>query len=446
MIKLTGKNSLDCRVYEEVDTMLYDIIIIGAGVGGLTAAQNLSKKGLNVIILEARNRIGGRIHTDRSSGTPIDLGASWIHDLYHNPIAAAADQYGLKLIAHNSIFKCYGEHAIYYGSNDRIVKGDLGQLKNYIKHFLTTFSAQSLDADVATILTNFSTLNPLKNEQQVKCWLANLMSCWTGADLNKQSIFAWQGDDIDAHAYVVNGYDHLIQALAQHLTIVLQQEVVMVDYQNQYVTVVTRDQRVYQAKRAIITVPIGVLKNNYITFQPPLPVAKRNSILQIGSGLLNKIILRFPYCFWDKDALSLQILSKQQDAIQFYINYYALLKIPVLVAICGGSLAELIEALPEAECHEYALSPLREIYGNIYVSPTSANVTHWRHDRYSLGAYSYLVRGSSPDCFDKLGDSINQKLYFAGEATHNSMYGTVHGAFLSGLRVTEELNLIYQRE
>ncbi|AIT63451.1 flavin monoamine oxidase family protein [Coxiella burnetii] len=239
-------------------------------------------------------------------------------------------------------------------------------------------------------------------------------------------------------SYLLSGYGRVIDPLVQKLKIVLQSPVSHVNYSDDYVEVIA-NHRAYYAKAVIVTIPIGVLQKGKVIFSPALPPRKQNAIMQIGSGLLNKIIIEFPDCFWEKEALSLQYLPASQPTVAFYVNYQKLMDVPFLVGLAGGSLAETIEKSNKQQCDQFALSPLKKIYGNHFIEPSNITVTQWRGDPYACGAYSFLPKESSPDCFDELASSIEDKLFFAGETTDKEMFSTVQGAYSSGLRAAKEL-------
>ncbi|ACJ18080.1 flavin monoamine oxidase family protein [Coxiella burnetii] len=424
------------------DKRIFDALIIGADISGLSAASQLFDAGLDVIVLEARNRVGGRIYTDRSHGFPLDLGVSWVHDLGQNALVKTLEELKLKTLPYSGMLTKPEEHFFYSTEGEKLSIIQLEELKKFINHFFKMIEYQAVvGKSVKEILekTLFSTETELDQKESVNNWIANLISGWTGADIDKVSTYILQQAlQESGQSYLLSGYDRAIDPLVQKLKIVLQSPVSHVNYSDDYVEVIA-NHRAYYAKAVIVTIPIGVLQKGKVIFSPALPPRKQNAIMQIGSGLLNKIIIEFPDCFWEKEALSLQYLPASQPTVAFYVNYQKLMDVPFLVGLAGGSLAETIEKSNKQQCDQFALSPLKKIYGNHFIEPSNITVTQWRGDPYACGAYSFLPKESSPDCFDELASSIEDKLFFAGEATDKEMFSTVQGAYSSGLRAAKEL-------
>ena len=420
--------------------MIYDAIVIGAGISGLAAAHKLMAEGLNVLVLEARDRLGGRIHTDHRLGFPVDLGASWAHDLPNNPIAHEKEKFNLKLFPFSNLLDQFHEHITYGADSKKLTPQNLEKIKLFVHDFFQGLASQLPDINVATLLEHFSepALSP-DELKEVKRWLATLMCCWTGAEPDKTSVSLWVNMENEGEmAYVVNGYDRLINFLAEGLAIHLQSEVTRILYGSDVISVCTKSD-IYEAHKVIVTLPIGVLQNHKLHFSPELPPTKTNAIHTIGTGLLDKAVLHFPYCFWDQEVLSIQCFPHEGERIPVYVNYHALLQKPVLIAFYAGDVAKQIEQMDIKQQEDIFLAPLRRIYGGKYVAPLSITSTLWHEDPYARGAYSYLPRGKKPDCFDQLAESVDDKLFFAGEATDARMGATVHGAYLTGLRAASGL-------
>lgn len=270
-----------------------------------------------------------------------------------------------------------------------------------------------------------------------KRWLANLLSLWSGAELAETSITLWQDmGHAMQHAYVLNGYDQMIQVLANNIPIQLSSEVTQIQNNKDNIVIVTRTHHRYVGKAAIITLPIGVLKTKTDLFHPPLPDRKRYAIEQIGFGLLDKAVLYFSECFWDSDVLSIQSLQDDANDLhpQVYVNYQRIMGKPILIAMIAGDTAKNLTKLSESAQHELLLRPLRRIYAKKFIAPTHIHLTHWADDPFSLGSYSYIARQAEEDYFKILAEPIDHKLFFAGEATHSDAYGTVHGAYESGIK------------
>lgn len=415
------------------------IIIIGAGISGLAAARKLHDANKDVMILEARDRIGGRIHTDRQFDFPFDMGASWAHDLAVNAVAKNSDL-GLKLLPFGDFLSQVNDHAVYDENNNRISDEFADKIKSFSHTFLSHLVTQAADCNVANVLDKFQ--HPVLNDnetRQVKCWLKNLLSCWAGAELTKTDLSLWKIMlEEEGNAYVENGYDTVLNHLAININIQLNMPVRKIDYSQKTVKIYT-DENVFEADFVIVTLPIGVLQKGQCQFVPELPARKTKAINSIGSGLLNKALLRFPHCFWDEHELSIQRFATEDTPIQVYINYQAIMDVPCLVAMYGADTAEKIEEMTTQQYSDIFLNPLREIYCKKFIEPTNIVPTSWNNDPYALGAYSYLPRGNDENSFKILGEAVDNRLFFAGEAAIERDYACVHGAYSSGLRAADQV-------
>jgi len=422
---------------------MYDVLVIGAGVSGLAAAKKLKEEGKKVLVLEARNRLGGRIHTDRRWHVPVDLGASWAHGLEggRNGLVEQ-EEYRLELQPFSDLLAQIKDHAAYDEQHQRLDAARLAKLTLFVKTFFKSMAeAKDTRLNVSEILNTFQ-CDTVPSEDAVifKNWLRNLMACWSGAELSETSIEVWQammeeGDQ----AYVTNGYDLLINKLAEGLDIYLNTPVTLVDYSEDGLVKITAGADIYQARAVVITLPIGVLKANVCRFIPELPSFKREAIAAMGSGLLDKAVLRFSECFWDANALSIQCFPTVQSPVQVYINYQVMMGAPILVAMYGGDVAEKIEKMTDQEAREFFIEPLQKIYGERFKAPLEIIRTAWRDDAFSRGSYAYLPRNTESNVFDHLAESVENCLFFAGEATNKEAYASVHGAYESGLRVANEI-------
>lgn len=417
--------------------MIYDVIIVGAGVSGLAAAKKLSERNMRVLVIEARDRIGGRIYTDRSLGFPIDLGASWAHDLPNNIIANQKTAFNIELLPFSNLQDHLNGHVVFNEKNKKLNLHELEKIKKFFCGISKTLGFQTDDANLAQLIENYHDPELTQTESiQVKDWLTNFMECWFGSELSETSIKAWKNmQDESRQAYVLNGYDQLIHYLAKEITIIKHCEVQQINYSSDIIKIQS-SQGIYEALHVIVTLPIGVLKSEKVKFIPSLPNTKLSAINAIGCGSLEKVVLHFSNCFWDEQALSIQILPCKNSPVLTYINYYALIKKPVLVALYGGNTAKKIS---KKKSTENLIAPLKKIYGDQYRDPIDSIHTQWNQDPYTQCSYAFLPRGINDNCFDMLAEPINNRLFFAGEAASKKMYATVHGAYLSGLQAAESI-------
>jgi monoamine oxidase len=421
------------------------VLVIGAGIAGLAAAQKLQQNGFPVTVLEGRDRIGGRIYTDRSLGFPVDLGASWMHGITDNPIGILAQKGQISIVPTD------WNRILVYDNNDnngKLISDDDVDSSYYLYQeirerakSLAENSEQDLSfaAAVEQILAS-QTLTP-QQSQLVRWWLNCELVLEIGADL--ESISSWwvdEGELLAGDDYLFpQGYDQIIGGLAKNLDIHLQQKVTEINYSNSGVSVTT-DRGNFTADAAIVTLPLGVLQSGTIKFSPSLPPNKQAAINRLKMSSFNKIILKFSYQFWPEDYHGFDYLCEGQiDFFGEFLNLAIYSQQSALMAFTGGSFAEKIEQLSEAEIVERIMRVLRRSYGDRIPQPESVMITRWNQDPFTFGAYSYIPVGGDISDRDILAEPVGDRLFFAGEATDRDYASTVHGAYLSGIREAKRI-------
>ena len=418
----------------------WDVIVVGAGVAGLCAAQTLQQKGRRVLILEARDRIGGRIWTDNSAGIPLDLGASWIHGVRGNPIAAVADQQGATLV-----FTDYDDMQRFDAAGEKL-SGDLDRrvemlLDRYIERAREYAESQNHDLSLQSALDAVLRAYPLDiHDMRLINYAVNTaVEHEYAADSDQLS--AWYFDtqkEFDGNdAIFKRGYRTIVDFLAQNLDIRLNHVVQRIVSSNSRVALIAA-QGVWHAQTALITVPPGVLQRDGITFEPPLPAARQQALGRIGMGVLNKCCLIFPEVFWD-DATLLGYVGERKGEWAEWLNVNALLGAPVLIGFNAGAYARTLETQSDAQIVAAAMHTLRRMYGNTIPNPSDYRITRWAADPFAFGAYSFLAVGATPEDYDTLAQPVDNRLFFAGEHTQRDYPATVHGAYLSGKRAANEI-------
>ncbi|MEI6234448.1 MAG: FAD-dependent oxidoreductase [Planctomycetota bacterium] len=412
------------------------IIVIGAGISGLTAANALAKLGYLVTVLEGRSRIGGRIQTDRTFATgTVELGASWIHTSRGNPLTPVAKKYKITSLPTN-----YDSYALYDNSGAVVDPSKFAIYDTlYSQQLMDAVSYQSglgQDRSMATALGFASQDFPVDPTQQTALnwkYASNIVGEY-GCDLDQLSLRAFDSDLAyrEPDLYITNGYDTLANALAAGLSIQLNQIVTSVDYSNG--VVVTTQTGQFKADACLVTLPLGVLKSGTVSFNPPLPDSKTQSISKLGMGLLNKVLLKFPFVFWPTDVQFLEHISDTFNDFPEWINQHYYTKAPVLIALVAGRFANNLENMSDADVTSAAMAFLKKAFGPSIPDPVSMQMTRWSTDPFSLGSYSYNAVNSTLDDNFELAQPVTNSLFFAGEATNERYPSTVHGAYLSGKR------------
>lgn len=414
------------------------IVVIGAGISGLAAARDLQRQGCQVIVLEGRDRIGGRIYTNRELGMPVDLGASWIHGIEGNPIAELVDQARIRTAITN-----YDDLALFNGA-ERVAPAVINAAyRTYEqRHQAIKDLAEELDDDISVAeglrrAVSASAGDPLA-QAVLNWWLASEVTIELGMDFDDLSLFEWDEDPAfdGADHLFPGGYSQVTDAIASGLDIRLNESVTAITYSDDEVEIST-DQETYTADAVLVTVPLGVLQAGKIQFNPVLPEEKVNAISRLKMGVLNKVALTFPRQFWP-DSTILGHLKTGQSGFEYFVNAAAYQDTPALINLAGGHFARELETLTDDALVSQIMTQLRSAYGAGIPDPDALVRTRWSQDPFSFGSYSNLPVGVTADEREVLAEPIRDRIFFAGEAT-SEYPGTVHGAYLSGVREAEQI-------
>lgn len=403
------------------------VVVVGAGMAGLAAARRLVDAGMRVTVLEARDRIGGRVRTDTSLGVPIDVGAAWIHGTEGNPIVGLAGDVGASTVETDfADVILFDEGGMV---DDADVEASFESWGEIVTKIETLSSEAPGDASLADGLAEVADLDDPLLAWHVR---SSVVSEYA-ADPGQLSLqwFGSEGELDGPDLILPGGYAQLAEHLARGLTIRLGTAVTRIAYGDAWVRLETSTGTV-EADRVIITVPLGVLKAEAIAFDPPLPVTKRQAIGRLGFGVLDKVVLAFEEPFWPQPPDLLGLVGDTQPVGNF-VNGLAFAGAPLLVGVRGGAAALSGEALSDRETIEEVRLALDA------PEPTGALITRWAADPYARGSYSFLAVGSSPADLRALAEPVSERLLFAGEATHEEFFATVHGAYMSGVREAERI-------
>jgi len=411
-------------------------------MAGLAAARDLTQRGYSVIVLEARERIGGRTWTDDSLGLPLDLGASWIHGTQGNPLSQLADQVGAKRVRtdYENITRYASDGSELSAREDAEIDEILETIEELIAEWQDEFDDDtSLQAAIQAYLNE----EDLPADTLRKAWYAvnTAIEHEYAADVADLSLYWFDsaGDYGGGDVIFPEGYGQLVSHLADGLGIRLGHIVRSVEAGSSRVRVQT-DQGQFAADKAVVALPLGVLKGQDISFNPPLPAEKRRAMERMGFGVLNKLYLQFDEVFWDADAHLLGYVSERKGEWCEWLNLAPLVGAPVLLAFNAGRFGLDIESWTDEQVLASVMSVLRRIYGPNVPTPRGWLRTSWGSDPFARGSYSSLMPGASPDDYDTLAAPVGAVLFFAGEHTHRQHPATVYGAYLSGLRAAAEVD------
>ena len=439
-----------------------DIIILGAGAAGLSAGVELAQAGLKVTILEARDRIGGRIFTkhDPVCDAPVELGAEFIH-------GRPAEIWTLLRKHHIRAREAKGEQ--WCAQEGELCKCDCF---SKVEKILEKLDDRGPDQSFLEFLQRCCPENDPKL-QEAKAWARSYVTGFHAADPALISVHslvkgsrADEKIDGDRPFRMKGGYQTLIEIFRRQLdeadvSIEVNMCAQSVRWDQAEVQVTARDEAneafTFTAPQVLITLPLGVLQvdpddDGALRFVPELPPAKLQTLDQLAMGKVIRLNLRFRERFWENLRPSHSTKSKTLSRMQFLLSHedwfptwWTALpeKWPIITGWapfhCGERLSGQSESLVVEKGLE-TLGKLLRIGKRELEDLLQASYTHdWQTDPFSRGAYSYVKVGGDR-AQSVLAAPLNNNLFFAGEATDVSgHHGTVHGAITTGKRAAGEI-------
>jgi monoamine oxidase len=431
-----------------------EIIIIGSGMAGVSTAKHLTKilseNKINskITIFEGRNRIGGRTWTTNfnidKKPIKIDLGATWVEGPHHDLIVDLCKKHEMNIIHRDwDSLRFDSKNKKMENENfERMTKVFEGHMKEAMKR-----PEKDTSAKIA-LETYYKETNQQFEDPEMLQFLIQQVEIWEGGPFDE--ISAWSLDDdenVDQPTGIVeHGYGTLVERFSKGLKIQLNQIVKGIDYSNPNHISVHTNQGEFKADFVVCTIPLGCLKKKTIQFKPDLPIEKQKIISSMGMGVLNKIVLEFPKIFWGKELYRVNKLFRvnEKDFDDFLSWDYVIKDTPIIVAHYAGNFAKEIEMLSDEETINKVMKVFQQCYGGDVPNPLNYFITRWNRDPFSFGSYSFQGIGCTPKDNDTLGEPIENRLFFAGEACISDAYSFVNGAFLAGKRDAERIGKLIQ--
>lgn len=427
-----------------------DVIVIGAGAAGLAAALKLAKRSVRVVVLEARDRVGGRVWPDTSARTsvPVELGAEFIHGRAPETMELL-QKFGIASVpVGGDGWMCSEKGLLRHDAGVTLAASQILERAGDLTH----------DESIDEYLRRFEHNASKKNAIEVARLFVEGFDAADPAIASARAIAdEWRSGVDFASTRPVGGYGPMFERLhadctAANIHLRFSTIVRRISWKRGSVCVevmsgVGELQKV-RARAAVVTLPVGVLRDSdgdtQILFDPELPVRKRKALAKIEMGHVVKLSLWFKTPFWEKLRN-----GRYRDGAFFrcdrqrFVTYWTQFPVrsELLVAWAGGPKAVALTGIAQAELVEYALKGLGEMFGEttlVHEQYAGASMHDWGRDPFARGAYSYVTVGGEP-ARSTLGEPIDDALFFAGEATStNGQGGTVNGALETGLRAAAE--------
>ncbi|XP_059649135.1 polyamine oxidase 1-like [Cornus florida] len=427
------------------------VIIVGAGVSGISAAKVLAENGVDdILILEASDRIGGRIRKEGFGGVSVELGAGWIAGVggqQSNPVWELARNSGLRTCfsdysnARYNIYDRSGKifpSGIAADSYKKAVDSAIQKLRNE--------EANNIEAELSELSETSS--NP---KTPIELAIDFILHDFEMAEVEPISTYI----DFGEREFLVadeRGYEYLLYKMAETFLMTsegkildsrlkLNKVVRELQHSRNGIMLTTEDGCLYEANYVILSVSIGVLQSNLIAFRPPLPRWKTEAIEKCDVMVYTKIFLKFPYKFWPSGPEK-EFFIYAHERRGYYTfwqhmeNAYPGSNILVVTLTNGES--KRVEAQSDQETLKEAMEVLRNMFGPDIPEATDILVPRWWTNRFQRGSYSNYPIYFNEQMVHNIKEPVG-RIFFSGEHTSERFSGYVHGGYLAGIDTSKAL-------
>lgn len=407
-----------------------DVVIVGAGAAGLSAAIEARRRGLTHTVIEASHRIGGRAYAEEiAPGINFDLGCSYLHQGDINPFGPIADALGFTVGRQfGDIFEPGGPKI--WRNGKRLTKTDEDAYWAYAgrcREAIEQAAAEGRDVAITEVIDLESPDAPI--------YLSNMATLFAG-DPDMVSVID-PAEFADGPDWPIReGFATLVAGWGGDVPVTLDAQARRIEWGGGGVAVETPKGTI-NGRSALITVSTGVLGAGDIAFHPGLPDWKAEAIAALPTGCMNKVAVHFDRDVFGPEGRGFCYTENGTDPpAGFEVSPFG---DPVAVVFIGGRFAEWLERQGQDAGRDYAVSHIAEAFGgDIRNHVTRVIVTAWADDPWTRGSYSSALPGQGHRR-KELARDIDHRLFFAGEATIDKHMATCHGAYLSGIRAAGEI-------
>lgn len=407
-----------------------DVVIVGAGAAGLSAARTLIAQGKSVVILEAAGRIGGRAYTESETfGVPFDHGCSWVTGPQDLPYVGMARDWGYELLDHRNapeFFFVEGRRAS--GAERR----KLDAAWEGVESALAEAGEQGLDVAAASVIPK-----DLEFAGNPQTWIGPMDWGVDFKDLSTKDY--WEYGEIGHNLLIKEGFGTLVARSAEGLAVQLDTPATKIDWSGQGVTVETPSGSI-RAKACIVTVSTGVLNAGSIAFTPALPAWKQEAIGNLPMGLLAKVALQFDgerFGLSENKWLSYWVPNDLPAEACYFLTFP--FGFEQLIGFIGGDFGWALAAEGEGAAVDFALGELERVLGSdVRKRFVKGFLTRWDSDPLTLGAYA-AARPGHFDARAALAEPLAERVFFSGEAVALPYVALCGGAYLNGESVAREV-------
>ena len=420
-----------------------DVLVIGAGMAGVTAARELARSGHSVTVVEGGDRIGGRVRSIRDFCTnPVEAGSEFVHG------KNGATWPELR-VARLTTRPCpLIRHAMFnVGGGTRWLPWILLHPGAWPAFGILRSIARFVPPDIPA--SEFVARQRYRGRARILAEMT--LTAHLPGSSDEIGMLGFQEDGVlkletGRNHRVVEGYDRLPRFIGRDLDVRFGFRVETIHWEAGKVVVRSGDSRGFSARAAVCTLPLGVLKSGAVRFAPELPASKRAALRDLEMGPVVKMLLRFRERFWPRWLANLGC-GTGPVTLYWPVFHGAPAESPVLTAYATGPRAARLSALGADEAAAIVLADLRRLFPN--ADPERALVAHrrvnWAADPLALGGYTFVRRGGA-GARQRLAAADTGSLFWAGSATVSSPIAeTVEAAYLSGLRAATEVRALMEK-